>query len=125
MNSIHVDAVRKEFPNVDVIDYMITLKLNKWYVRILPLVPYEQLHIFLLSDGNIVGIRITGSGRVCRPELLKGVKISVKKTLMSQRILLENASKYDGEYCIVRKSKDGKFASLQEFLETLTKEERL
>lgn len=48
MNNIYVDAVKKAFPNVEVIDYLITLKQEKWYVRILPLMPYEQLHIFLL-----------------------------------------------------------------------------
>lgn len=125
MNNIHIDAIKKTFPNIKVIDYLITLRLEKWYIRILPFVPYEQLHIFLLSDGNIVGIRITGSGRVCSPEILKGVRISTKKTLMSERLLIENTSKYNGEYWIIRKSKGGEFASKKEFLQALTKEKRL
>lgn len=125
MNNIYVDAVKKAFPNVEVIDYLITLKQEKWYVRILPLMPYEQLHIFLLSDGSVVGIRITGSGHICNPEVLKEVKISVKKALMSEIIVLENTLKYDGEYSIVRKSRDGKFANTNEFLKILTKEKRL
>ena len=122
MFDIHINSIKQAFPGVEVIDYVITVKMKKWYEKLNLLHPYEQLLIFLLSDHRVAAIRILGTGKVCEPELLQSVNIEFETSFMNKRIILSNSSKCNGLYSVVKKYEYGEYLDEQEFLRVLTME---